>query len=272
MDPATLLLIVATYNIRFDNPADGPDAWPHRRDAMAQFIAGEQWDVFGMQEALHSQIQDLQQRLPQYAWVGVGRDDGRQGGEFSPIFYRADRFELLHSGTFWLSPTPEQPGSRGWNAAFPRVCTWAKLRDRKTQIAFGVLNTHFDHEGEEARLRSAELLRGTAEELLADCKHVILMGDLNAEIDEPPLRALLAPRTDAAAWSWDEASAIAKQSSGPSGTFNGFKEVPTEGRIDFILLRGWTVDRHQVLDPRVEGRFLSDHFPVVARMASATDR
>jgi endonuclease/exonuclease/phosphatase family metal-dependent hydrolase len=272
MEPAALFLIIATYNIRLDTPADGANAWPHRRDAMADFIQTEQWDAFGLQEALRRQIDDLSERLPDYAWVGVGRDDGDRGGEYSPIFYRRDRFELIDSGTFWLSETPEQAGRRGWDAAYPRICTWARLKDRRTGVVFGLLNTHFDHQGALARAESAALLRKRADELFPDPVPAIMLGDFNATRDEPPLRTLLMESASPAARSWQEASEIAGEVSGPGGTYNAFEAVPTEGRIDFILLRGWTVEGHRVLDPRVDGRFVSDHLPVVARVRLAVPR
>ena len=149
---------VMTFNIRFDNPGDGPDAWPHRKDLAASMIRFHRAGLIGVQEALKHQLDDLTARLPGYAWVGVGRADGREAGEYSAILYRTDRFELMDDGTFWLSETPEVPGSKSWDAAIERIVTWAQFRDRETGKTFFHFNTHFDHVGQVARAESAKLI------------------------------------------------------------------------------------------------------------------
>lgn len=251
-----------TYNIRYDNPGDGDDAWPKRRDYLAAQIGFYAPDLFGIQEGLHHQVEFLAQQLPQYAWVGAGRDDGRQAGEYSALFYRRDRFRLLDSGTFWLSETPGQP-SKGWDAALNRVCTYALLRDSVTGQQLWVFNTHFDHIGQEARRQSAALIIQKIREKNPENKPVVVMGDFNAEPSEAPVATMknaLADTQDAS-----ETPAF-----GPSGTFNGFKfHEPVTRRIDYIFAggTGLRVLRHAVLSDSKDCHYPSDHLPVMADIA-----
>ncbi len=248
-----------TYNLRFDNPSDGPDAWPERRSWLAAQIRFYNPDLLGVQEALLSQLLYLDQECPAYARVGVGRDDGADKGEFSALLYRRDRFELLGSGTFWLSPTPEGP-SKGWDAALPRVCTWAHLRDRLNGKELWVYNTHFDHIGREARLESARLILSRIREQ-AGSAPAILMGDLNATPDDAPIALLRAGLHDTRQRSVEPAF-------GPEATFNGFKfhEIPAN-RIDYIFVNDpWRVLQQATLTDSRNGHYPSDHFPVLARI------
>ena len=137
---------VMTFNIRYNNPGDGADAWPHRKDMVADVIR-KQADIAGLQEAQFDQIEDLEKRLPNFKWYGVGRDDGKKKGEFCPIFYRADRFEVLQKQTLWLSETPEVPGSKGWDTAITRLMTMVQFKETKSGARFWMINTHFDHRG-----------------------------------------------------------------------------------------------------------------------------
>src|SRR5688500_2630733 len=180
-------LRVMTFNIRYDNPSDGVNAWPNRKDWVASLVRFHGADVVGVQEALAHMLTDLDARLPGFARVGVGRADGRAEGEFSAILYRAERLELLDSGTFWLSPTPEVPGSKGWDTAIERIATWARFRDRRTGCSHLHLNTHFDHIGEQARQESARLIRRRIA-TIADDLPIIVTGDLNADPQSAPYR------------------------------------------------------------------------------------
>lgn len=258
--PDTAVLRVVSYNLRYDNPADGPNAWPYRIDRIAAFVRFYEPDVLGVQEALRSMLDSLQVRLPDYRWVGVGRTDGRDGGEFSAIFYRTDRLELLESRTFWLSPTPEVPGSRGWDAALERICTWARFRDRRTGRTFFVFNTHFDHEGTQARLESARLLHRVIAEH-ARTAPVLLTGDFNTTEDTPPYRALTADGL-----LHDARYRAENGHYGPRTTWNGFERLVPGRRIDFIFVTADVrVLRHAILvDLDEQGRFASDHLPVLA--------
>jgi endonuclease/exonuclease/phosphatase family metal-dependent hydrolase len=263
------ILRVLTYNIRYDNPADGADAWSRRRDAMGKFIADEKIDIAGLQEVLIHQARDLEERLPDYAWYGLGRDDGKTQGELSPVFYRQDRFERLGAGTFWLSTTPDKVGSKGWDAALPRVCSWLKLRDKTSGSEFFIFNTHFDHRGELARQLSATLLRVKLPEIAGESP-LVLTGDFNATSSETAYKVLTTGKTTAGTVVGepleDARNASAAKAEGPDSTWNGFREIVPGRKIDFIFFRQAAVHSHRVLDPRVTDRFLSDHLPVVTEI------
>ena len=247
-----------SYNIRYDNPADGEDAWPVRRELLAAQIRFHQPDVLGVQEALHHQLSWLQAQLGPYARVGVGRDDGGSKGEYAAILYRTDRFELLDSATFWLSPTPDKP-SVGWDAALPRVCTRVLLQEKTSGRRLWVYNTHFDHMGENARLQSALLLVDSLRAISSTEAGVVLMGDLNAEAQHPPIQAL-------GSWLQDAMEASQQPPFGPEGTFNGFKfQEAVRLRIDYIFTgRGMQVERFATLSDSRNCHYPSDHLPVVA--------
>jgi endonuclease/exonuclease/phosphatase family metal-dependent hydrolase len=252
-------LTALTYNIRYDNPADGADAWPKRRDFLANQLRFHTPDIFGIQEGLQAQVAYLSEQLPAYEHVGVGRDDGRQGGEYSALFFLKQRFRLLVSGTFWLSQTSDTV-SKGWDAALPRICTFAHLKDSLSGKSLWVFNTHFDHVGREARRRSAELILLKIKEKNTKNEPVVLMGDFNAEPNEDPIAALKRELQDARASSEEPPF-------GPEGTFNGFKfHEPVRRRIDYIFyaneLKVW---QYAVLSDSRDCHYPSDHLPVLAR-------
>ncbi len=258
---------IMTYNIRYLNRMDGPDHWMHRANTVADVI--RRGDIVGLQEATRAQIDDLRPQLAEFDWYGVGRDDAKDGGEFSPIFWRRERFEALDRGTFWLGPDPQAVGQTAWGARIPRICSWVVLRtkadlsDSANAGELLVMNTHFDHMSAEARVNSARLLREQAS-ALAGKRDVIVMGDLNARPDAEPLRILTA--RDPSDFSLvDTITRSETPAQGPAGTWNGFKQIDPNTRIDFILTRP---DRPRVLahrtdDPKTpSGRFASDHLPV----------
>lgn len=255
-DDATRLRAM-TFNIRYDNPNDNENAWPNRADGVGSLIRRNAPDIAGVQEALWGQVEFLADRLHGYAWVGVGRDDGRRiggRGEYAPIFYLSDRFALVQSGTFWLSPTPDAPGSTGYGNRIPRIATWAELRDRVRGDALLVVNAHFDHESGESRRRSAEQIVAWAQRRLDErpVDGVLIMGDFNM----PPSGGESMPLTTAASVALPD---------GP--TFNGWQE-PRGEPIDWIAEIGaleLASVRRLVREATLEGgRFVSDHFPVVA--------
>jgi endonuclease/exonuclease/phosphatase family metal-dependent hydrolase len=216
--------------------------------------------------AVLGQVEDLENRLPQYAWHGVGRADGKQGGEYSPIFYLRDRFEVREEGTFWLSETPDNAGSVGWDAALPRIVTWVLLEDETDgngQRSLLVLNTHFDHRGVTARQRSAELIVEKLAEL-PSADAVVVMGDFNFLPDTPPYEVLDGHEVANGGFQLRDAIAIsASEPTGPDSTWNAFRQIAPGRRIDFVFVGGnLQVASHDILDPRHEGRFLSDHLPV----------
>jgi endonuclease/exonuclease/phosphatase family metal-dependent hydrolase len=250
----------ATYNLRFNVASDGPNAWPNRRDAVRALIRYHEIDLLGTQEGLIDQIEDLE-AIPGLARVGVGRDDGKRGGEHAAIFFRTERFELLATGDFWLSPTPEQPG-KGWDArCCNRLATWARLRDLANGRVFFAFSVHFDHEGVVARRESARLMLRKMREIAGEAP-ALLLGDLNATPDSEPVQILLTGLRDARSLSQTPPY-------GPMGTFNGFKlDAPLLARIDYVLLSShWRVLRYAVLTDSVQGRFPSDHLPVVTRLS-----
>jgi len=232
---------VMTFNIRYDEPRDNENAWPNRKELVANTIRFHQADFVGVQEALKRQLNDLERLLPQFAWVGVGRDDGIDKGEYSAILYRRDRFVLLETATFWLSQTPEVPGSKGWDAAYPRIVTWARFKDRKTEKIFFHFNTHFDHRGVRSREESATLLRREIGKV-AGAKPVVVTGDFNFNESSHGYQILTGKRgeveTDAKPVLHDARYASRYGHHGPTSTFNEFKTLVPDMKIDFILTAG----------------------------------
>lgn len=254
---STTTVKAMSYNIRFDNPNDGDDAWPQRKDLLIGQIQFYAPDVIGMQEVLKSQLDTMDARLPQYTWVGVGRDDGEAAGEFSPVFYRDDRFEALQSGTFWLSPTPGRV-SKGWDAALPRICTYVQLRERETDRTFWFFNTHFDHVGQTARVESIGVIKAHIEALNTTGAPVLISGDFNVQPQDAPMRIMRQDFADA----WQHSSIPPY---GPTGTFNGFQaDHPLDRRIDYLYYSpgDWQVLRIAHLSMLRAGHFPSDHLPV----------
>lgn len=250
---------VATYNLRLNTAADGENAWAQRREAVKALIRYHEFDVFGTQEALPDQIADLE-ALSEYAHVGVGRDDGKQAGEHSAIFYRVARFDLLAHGDFWFSETPERP-SKGWDArCCNRLASWARLRDRRSGRTLAVVSVHFDHEGLVARRESARLLlKWLAQQDAADA--LIALGDFNSTPETEQIVLMQGALSDA------RETTLAPPY-GPVGTFNGFTmgRVPDQ-RIDYIFLGpGLRVLKYAVLTDSDGRHYPSDHFPVAARI------
>jgi len=246
-----------SYNIRYNNPNDGEDAWPQRKDVLIGQIQFYQPDVIGMQEVLQQQLDTLDARLPQYSWVGVGRDDGKAAGEFSPVFYRSDRFEALQSGTFWLSPTPDTV-SKGWDAALPRICTYVQLRDMTSQEEFWFFNTHFDHVGVQARAKSIEVIKKQIAALTASDAPVLISGDFNVQPQDAPMRIMRNDYADA----WRSSTTPPY---GPEGTYNAFRaDHPLDRRIDYLYYSpgDWRVLRIAHLSMLRKGHYPSDHLPV----------
>lgn len=265
-EPEGLNLTILTYNIRYGTAPDGPDAWPHRREMVAQVITDRPYDVVCLQEALRSQLDDIESAATNLAEVGVGREDGRTGGEYSAILYNRTRFTVAESGTFWLSETPETPGSRTWGAANVRICTWARLIEKSTGRGVYIYCTHWDHVSQEAREKSAALITARiAARAFPD--PVILAGDLNAAEDNPAVAAL---KGDAANPRLRDTFRIAHPDEQDIQTFNGFKprEEWGRGKIDYILAQPGVEVSEAWIDRREkDGHYPSDHFPVGARVS-----
>ncbi|MFN0016477.1 MAG: endonuclease/exonuclease/phosphatase family protein [Saprospiraceae bacterium] len=253
-------IAVLTYNIRYDNPADGDDAWPLRRAFLVRQLRFHAPDIFGIQEGLKRQVDFIQEQLPEFEHVGSGRDDGREAGEYSALFFRKNRFVALESGTFWLSERPDTV-SKGWDAALPRICTWALLSDKDTKRKLWVLNTHFDHIGKEARKSSAALIMNKIREKNPKGYPVVLMGDLNATPGSEPIWMFSQELLDTRSHSIEPPF-------GPPGTFNGFRfKEPVEVCIDYIFVsHDLAIRQYAVLSDSWGCRYPSDHLPVYAKL------
>ncbi|MBN2446822.1 MAG: endonuclease/exonuclease/phosphatase family protein [Phycisphaerae bacterium] len=254
---------VMSFNIRYANTTDGDNSWSHRRDMVTGVILEEAPDIIGVQEALAEQIVELQAALEDYDYVGVGRDDGHSAGEFVPIFYNKRRFTLVRGGHMWLSEKPRVPGSKSWDSSLPRMATWVRLRFKESpQNEISVINTHFDHAGEQARLESARLIRNLVESLGGH--PVVVLGDFNCPPGSPPYRKLTEDQSDMN----ELFDPFAKRDAeGEIGTYHGFDGTPDTGRIDWILHNR----RFEALDTGIilrdfNGRYPSDHFPVTATL------
>ncbi|MBK6265057.1 endonuclease/exonuclease/phosphatase family protein [Marivirga sp. S37H4] len=249
------MLKVCTFNIRFANPADGIHQWENRKEHVVNFIKAEAIDIIGMQEVLHSQITYLNEHLPNYTQVGVGREDGKQKGEYVPIYFNSEKFELLDSGNFWLSTTPDKP-SVGWDAALPRIVTYAVLKNIKTQEKIHVLNAHYDHVGKIARENSSKLL---SERLLGNYPNdqLILLGDFNLEPEEEAIQLITSSGLK-------DSYLTSEITFGSEGTFNGFEVGKVHGkRIDYIFYKNLKAKVYKVNSSVIDQTYLSDHFPVV---------
>lgn len=249
-------LSLATYNIRYANRGDGQDWWGNRSEAVGDYL--ERLDVFGLQEVTFTQLENLRQRLVDFDHYGVGRDDGKHGGEHAVIFFRKNRFKEIARGTFWLSESPEKIGVAGWDAALPRTCTWVRLQDTLTSKRFLVANTHFDHRGVLARKRSGQLVRDRLLKL-AEGIPVILLGDFNCTPGSEPYANI-----ELGGHFADARGLSMNVPKGPKSTWNGFREIAKGRIIDHVFVHGsLQLDEYCVDDPRTaEGRFASDHLPV----------
>lgn len=265
--PAGSPLRVMTFNIRYNNPGDGVNAWPNRKERVASLIRFHDADVVGVQEALHGMLVDLDSLLPEYARVGVGRRDGASAGEFSAILYKRNRLDMTENQTFWLSTNPEAVGVKAWDAALERIATWGRFRDRATGCTYVHLNTHFDHVGEQARQESAKLIRRRLA-TIAGTSPIIVTGDLNASPASTAYATLTSGELEGGIKPLRDGFMVSQQGHyGPTTTSNGFKEIGGN-RIDYVLVSsGVGVLKHGILTDRWDQRFPSDHLPVLASLA-----
>ena len=278
---------VATYNLRLSNGGDSirGNGWGQRAPYVAKLIQYHDFDIFGTQDGKHHQLEDLKEMMPEYEYIGVGRDDGAQGGEYAAIFYKPERFELLDSGNFWLSTDTTRP-NLGWDAACIRVCTWGKFRDKESDKTFVYFNLHMDHVGVVARAESAKLI---LEKIKAfpEKLPVMLSGDFN--VDQTNESYLLLQNSDIMADAYTTAEMVYAN----NGTFNDFEtDCYTDERIDHIFLSPeFKVKKYGVLTDtyrapaeeatetvdtsnfpkevslhRFTARTPSDHFPVAIRV------
>lgn len=269
----TQIMNVATYNIRYENSLDNAkgNGWKARCPIVTSLIYQYDFDLFGAQEVLFTQLNDLAFRLPDYGYIGVGRADGKDKGEFSPIFYKKDKYKLLQSGTFWLSPTDSIP-SVGWDAAFPRICSWGRFLVKGSNTTFWFFNLHNDHVGTVARLESSKIILGKIKEMCTD-EPVILTGDFNMDQESEGYTVL------ANSGMLSDTYKIAKKVYAPSGTFNDFMINPTShSRIDHVFVNKlFKVVKYAILTDTYNSsgqgatttsktRLPSDHYPVQAEL------
>ena len=214
-------------------------------------------DVIGMQEPFLHQVKYFAEQLPDNTWIGVGRGDGKEKDEFNPVFYNKNKLKLLDWGTFWLSETPEIP-SRSWDAGYNRICTWALFENKSSKKQFYVFNTHFDSQGDEARVKSAILVSEKSKSLAGD-KPVFVLGDFNFKAKSKPYNQMIKHELS------DSKIIVKNEPLGPNGTFNGFRYgAAYENRIDFIFVNQKVrVKTYEVINYSENGLYPSDHFPVI---------
>ncbi|WP_092891643.1 endonuclease/exonuclease/phosphatase family protein [Halopelagius inordinatus] len=275
-----------SFNVRYDTESDGRDTWPHRRDAVVRLLRYHRPDVVCLQEPLSHQFEAIRDELDRYEWFGVERvngaelrsadnrnpprsGDGADDGEFVPVGYDATRFDCVDREAFWLSETPEVPGSVGWDADYPRVVSRVTLRERETDDRLHAASVHLDHGGREARAEGASVLRRRLGELDGP---IVVCGDFNCEPDSEPYRRLVADDGRDGPPLRDAATLAGESHHGPEKTFHGFTGDPTE-RIDYVFVRDCDVSLTATLTDRRDGKrgegdghgdYPSDHFPVVA--------
>ncbi len=249
---------VMTYNIRYDNPNDGDNQWSKRKAFLSNQIAYNNPDVFGIQEGLEHQVKYLDSIFTEYNYVGVGRDDGKTKGEYSAIFYNKERLSILSEGTFWLSETPNKI-SIGWDASMERICTYGLFKIKDSDQRFWVFNAHFDHIGNVAREKSAELIIKKIKEFNINNLPVIVMGDFNLKPETKPIQLFSKVLNDTK-------NVSALKPFGPTGTYNGFNfNKPVSNRIDYVFTskKNIKVLKYAVLSDNKECKYPSDHLPVI---------
>ena len=247
----------ATFNMRLDTPADSLNNWKYRKERVAQYIQDMKLDVVGAQEVLQNQFNDLKSLLPDFEGVGVARDDGKETGEYSAVFYRKSVFDALDSGTFWLAENPDSVGMMGWDAVCVRVATWAKLQHKATGKIVMAVNTHFDHVGKVARRESALLIIRKIKEIVGD-RPAVLTGDFNVTDQNEAYNTIVSNE-----FVLLDAHKVAEKTSGASYTFHGFDKVDMEKRskIDFVFVTPQIKVLHSEVTPEVKEALLSDHNP-----------
>ena len=223
-----------TFNIRCIAGIDNEQGvgWDSRKDRVCQWVKDKNIDVVGMQEVTHQQLMDVLERLPEFDYVGVGRTDGKEGGEYTPVLFRKDKYEALDRGNFWLSETPDSAGSKGWDAALPRVASWVKLQDKATGKVFMAVNTHFDHIGQTARVESAKLIMQKIQEIVGE-QPAGVTGDFNITEDNPAYATMVGSK-----FVMRDAYYMSPQHEGVRYSFHAYSTIPPSQahKIDFIFV------------------------------------
>ena len=260
-----------SFNIRFDTSKDGENAWPKRKEMVGQWVKSESPDVIGLQEALRHQIDDIKKIATAYSEYGVGRDDGKSRGEHCTILYLKKRFSLDKSdcGTFWFSDTPEKIASKSWGNEIPRICTWARFIEKKTDKGFYVYNVHYDHRSQPSRLGASELIIQRISKRKRSNEPIILMGDFNASENNPAIKIFKDEPLNLV-----DTFRVVKPDEKMVKTFHGFRGGSfSGGKIDhvFMLPKMGKVSSAEIVRFNKEKRYLSDHYPVRARLSFITD-
>lgn len=260
-----------SFNIRFDTSKDGENAWPNRKEMVGQWVKSESPDVIGLQEALRHQIDDIKKIATAYSEYGVGRDDGKSRGEHCTILYLKKRFSLDKSdcGTFWFSDTPEKVASKSWGNEIPRICTWARFIDKKTDKGFYVYNVHYDHRSQPSRLGASELIIQRISKRKRSNEPIILMGDFNASENNPAIKIFKDEPLNLV-----DTFRVVKPDEKMVKTFHGFRGGSfSGGKIDhvFMLPKMGKVSSAEIVRVNKEKRYLSDHYPVRAKLSFITD-
>jgi endonuclease/exonuclease/phosphatase family metal-dependent hydrolase len=251
---------VGTYNLRYDNKKDSGNLWVDRAPVIASLIQFHDFDVFGIQEGLKNQLDDLSAQLKEYSFYGKGRDDGQDKGEHSSVFYKTNVFTLLNKGDFWLSETPEKPGP-GWDARLNRICSWVQLQHKQSKKKFYFFSVHYDHQGVKARIESSKLIQQKIK-AIAGNEPAIFVGDLNGGRDSEWYKTLAS--TD---WLKDTYLQAAVKYAN-NGSFNSFgKQNDSNEVIDHIFTSGkFAVYKWGILTDTYHGKYPSDHFPVLVKL------
>lgn len=254
-------LRVMSFNIRYGTAKDGENAWPKRRELVFDLLREETPHVVGMQEAERFQLDELREALPDYGEVGVGRDDGKTAGEYSPILYDKRRVEVLDQDTFWFAEEPAAPGTIAWGANLPRVCTWILARDKANGQEFYFYNMHWDHESQDSRQRSADLVLERIAEREKQDAPVVVTGDFNADEKNPAFVRLVSSKKQGLADSfrrlYPKETAV--------GTFHNFRGGDDGRKIDAVLVSPeWQVEKAAIVRTQRDKRYPSDHYPVTA--------
>lgn len=263
-----------SFNIRLGVAKDGDNHWNKRKEIVVQTIQNFDADIIGTQETWDFQAKYLADAMTDFTYVGRSRQNDNKG-EQCGILFRTGRFDKLTEGHFWLSETPDRPGSKSWDSSLPRMATWLKLWDRVNEKSLFVINTHFDHRGKLAREQGAKLIRKFVEELPKD-SHVVVTGDFNASVGSRPYIALFGDRRDGKSLEKTTAGgptlvdsylAFPHEPNAPEGTFNGFKGTPTGARIDWVAVtNNWNLTSAEIDRSAFDERYPSDHFPVTAEL------
>ena len=261
-------LKLMSFNIRYGSANDGANRWDNRNELVIETIRTFDPDLLGTQEVLGFQADFLKDRLEGYGFHGVGRDDGASKGEFAPVMYKLNRFDLVDSGHFWLSENPDEPGSKSWDAALPRLVSWVVLQDKKNNYKeFVFANTHWDHVGKVARLESAKLMRERAEEVLYEGLPVIVCGDFNTTEEGEPYKALVLGEGFNGKPLVDSYRVIHPEPQNDEATFGGWVGRRSGRRIDWILHSGDIRTLNSAINYSRDGdRYPSDHYPVEAAL------